>query len=293
MHVVATVMRALLDEPEQTAADTACRLAADALGLDDIVITVVRPRRHRHVVAASSEQVVTALDEEFVVGQGPVHDAHTSGSTVTALDLQAEAPRRWPQLASRTSTYGGFTSAAAAPVTAQGRIRAVVATGARRRRRFAVGTLDDLVAVGRAVLLVVPPPALLEPGTVRARLHEPGAAGRSARDSVVAQALGWCPSRPGRDPRQPSTCCAPGRTAGEPRWTRPHATSSSGACAWRCEPRPRWAPRSTIPARDPLLGACLGPQPSAGPCLPQFARLSPACSCASSDMSTAAPGPRV
>ncbi len=194
MDVVTTVLRVLASEPAPDVLDRACRQAAELLGADDATVTVLRPGQHRYVVAASSEAVVSALDDEVVVGGGPAHDAHRRGTPVAVHDVLAEEPGRWPLLAvhrSRRPPQDRYGSTLAVPVLAAGCPFAVVALASRARSALAQVPVGALETVGRAVVLWAPrtlPVLGLDEAGWCAR--EPTPLGRWARHCLVSQATG-------------------------------------------------------------------------------------------------------
>ena len=194
MDVVTTVLRVLASEPAPDVLDQACRRAAGLLGADGLSVTVLRPGQHRYVVAASSEAVVSALDDEVVVGGGPVHDAHRGGAPVAVQDVLAEEPGRWPLLAvhsSRRCPQGRYRSTLAVPVPAAGGPFAVVALASRAPSALAQVPVAALETVGRAIVLAEPRTLpVLDLDEAGGHAREPTPLGRWARHCLVSQATG-------------------------------------------------------------------------------------------------------
>ena len=78
--------------------DTACRLAADLLGVAGIAVTVALPRTVRAVIGASTDVARLVEEAQLTVAEGPCTIATATGRPVTVDDLSDPAETRWPML---------------------------------------------------------------------------------------------------------------------------------------------------------------------------------------------------
>jgi hypothetical protein len=146
------------------------------------------------VLAVSSDQVAaTAQDVEFTVGEGPAHDATTSGGPVVGYG--SALSRRWPHFAAAVACLGVRSVAAVPLSTEDGCLGALTVFDAPEPAR----SVPVLSAVADALVHT----ALLVPGDGDA-LDLPVLAGAEDR-AVVHQASGMVAVRLGCTPEDALT----------------------------------------------------------------------------------------
>lgn len=146
------------------------------------------PRRHLHLMAATSEKTRELELFQLQAEEGPCLDCYASGQPVSVSDLAAAA-QRWPRFAA-AARDAGFASVHAVPMRAAGMV--LGALGLFGTRVGALGEADVLVGQTLAHIACV---AILQehaptPVTVLPRLHT----ALSSR-VVVEQAKGFLRER--------------------------------------------------------------------------------------------------
>jgi hypothetical protein len=102
---------------EATLMERLCARAMDELRVDDVVVTLLSPPDHRHVVCASSDQAVVADDVQFTVGDGPAVEAFRDRVPVLVADLPAEAVGRWPLFGEADARWPRYAGVFAFPLS--------------------------------------------------------------------------------------------------------------------------------------------------------------------------------
>jgi GAF domain-containing protein len=127
------------------------------------------PRRHLHLMAATSEKTRELELFQLQADEGPCLDCYASGQAVSVADLAAAA-RRWPRFVA-AATEAGFASVHALPMRAAGTVLGALGLFGSR-----VGELSDAdLLVGQA-LAHIACVAILQghaptPATVLPHLH--------------------------------------------------------------------------------------------------------------------------
>ena len=146
------------------------------------------PRRHLHLIAATSEKTREVELFQLQADEGPCLDCYASGQPVSTADLAAAA-KRWPRFVA-AATEAGFASVHAVPMRAAGAVLGALGLFGTR-----VGNLDDADLLVAQTLAHIACVAILQehpptPETVPPRLQ-----GALTDRVVVEQAKGFLRER--------------------------------------------------------------------------------------------------
>jgi hypothetical protein len=147
---------------------------ASAVGAPHVGISLVLGDRTEAMIVASDPIATAAHEAEFVVGEGPVHDA-TTARTLVEVDEQV-LPRRWPQFAPKVARLG-VRAVSAAPLLTKNACLGALTVFAPSADPGGTGTLSAVAdALARTLLapdstdpLDVP---LIADGDDRAVVHQ-------------------------------------------------------------------------------------------------------------------------
>src|SRR6187455_342778 len=82
-----------------------CRACVDVLQVSGAGVTIMSGR-HSGPVCSSNELVGKLEDLQFALGEGPCHDAYTTGVPVSEPDLSACSPATWAHYSQRAFDLG-------------------------------------------------------------------------------------------------------------------------------------------------------------------------------------------
>ena len=82
-----------------------CRACVDVLQVSGAGVTIMSGR-NSGPVCSSSELVGRLEDLQFALGEGPCHDAFTTGLSVSEPDLAVCSPSTWPHYTRRAFDLG-------------------------------------------------------------------------------------------------------------------------------------------------------------------------------------------
>jgi GAF domain-containing protein len=145
---------------------------AQLLDVEAAGLLLADPRRHLHLIAATSEQSRELELFQLQADEGPCLECFASGSPVSVADL-AQVPRRWPRFVS-AAIESGFASVHAVPMRAAGTVLGALglfgaATGELTHAdRLVAQTLAHVACV--AILQELPPQPLTVLPQLRAAL---------------------------------------------------------------------------------------------------------------------------
>lgn len=115
---------------------------AELLDVEAAGLLLADPRRHLHLIAATSEQSRELELFQLQSDEGPCLDCYNTGEAITVADLSAER-QRWPQFVAAAAD-AGFASVHAVPMRAAGTV--LGALGLFGSMTGALNDADRLVA---------------------------------------------------------------------------------------------------------------------------------------------------
>jgi hypothetical protein len=121
LDAVVSLVDSLLDDFDVV--DLLTELTEQCAQLLDVAaagLLLADPRRHLHLLAATSEKIHDLELFQLQADQGPCRDCYGTGGPISVADVQAEAAR-WPRFVA-AATEAGFVSVHAVPLRAAGTV---------------------------------------------------------------------------------------------------------------------------------------------------------------------------
>ena len=121
LHAVVSLVDSLLDDFDVVDMLTdLTERCAQLLDVEAAGLLLADPRKHLHLIAATSERTRELELFQLQADEGPCLDCYSSGQPISIADL-SEHRQRWPQFVS-AATDAGFTSVHAVPMRAAGTV---------------------------------------------------------------------------------------------------------------------------------------------------------------------------
>jgi GAF domain-containing protein len=153
-------------------------------------LLLANPRRHLHLMAATSEQTRDLEVFQLQADQGPCLDCYATGQPVSVCDVQTEA-QRWPRFVA-AATDAGFASVHAVPMRAAGTVLGALGLFGTR-----VGILNDADLSVAQTLAHIACVAILQEHAPTPEIVMPHLQAAQSSRVVVEQAKGFLHERLG------------------------------------------------------------------------------------------------